>query len=76
MTQSPFRSSLEALPTETTSKTPSFPGVTDGSAVPISDVKVGLEPYVPCIVFMSAGLIGAARERTRMEDCEIEGEIE
>ncbi len=44
MTQSPFRSLLEALPTETTSKTPSFPGVTDGSAVPISDAKVGLEP--------------------------------
>lgn len=76
MTQSPFRSSLEAPPTDTTSKAPSLPGVTDGSAVPISEVNAGFEPYVPCIVFMSAGLIGAARERTRTEDCGIEGDIE
>lgn len=76
MTQSPFLKGLALPLAETTSKTPSFPGVTDGSAVPIRDVNGGLEPYVPWIVFISAGLIGAARDLTRTEDSGIEGDME
>jgi len=44
MTQSPFCREEEEEPTDTTSKTPSLPGTTEGSGVPIKEVKGGLEP--------------------------------
>jgi hypothetical protein len=44
MTQSPFCSEEEDEPVETTSKTPSLPGMAEGSEVPIKDVNGGLEP--------------------------------
>jgi hypothetical protein len=42
MTQSPLAKSGEE--DERTSKTPSFPGVADGSGVPMREVKGGLAP--------------------------------
>ena len=76
MTQSPFLSSEDGLPVERTSKTPSVPGTADGSEVPIRDVRGCLDPYVPWMVLMSAGLMGAARDRTRTDDEGMDGEME
>jgi hypothetical protein len=76
MTQSPFCSDEEGEPVETTSKTPSLPGMAEGSEVPIREVKGGLEPYVPWTVLISAGLMGAASVRTSTEFEGIDGEIE
>lgn len=59
-----------------TSKTPSFPGIADGAGVPMREVKLGWEPYVPWTVLMSAGLMGAARARSRTALEESEGEME
>ncbi len=76
MTQSPLARPSELEPAARTSKTPSLPGMADGSGVPTRELKGGLEPYVPCIVFMSAGLIGAARARRRTELGGMDGEME
>lgn len=40
------------------------------------EVKLGWEPYVPWTVLMSAGLMGAARARSRTALEESEGEME
>jgi hypothetical protein len=39
-------------------------------------VKGGFEPYVPWMVLISAGLMGAASDRTRTEEEGMEGEME
>lgn len=44
--------------------------------MPISGEKLGFTPYVPWIVFTSAGLIGAARARRRTEEDGRLGEME
>lgn len=44
--------------------------------MPMSDVMGGFAPYVPWTVLISAGLIGAARVRTRTEDEGMLGEME
>lgn len=43
-TQSPFFRDEDGSPEDRTSKTPSLPGTTEGSAVPMREVKGGLEP--------------------------------
>lgn len=50
--------------------------MTDGSDVPIRDVNGGFDPYVPWTVLISAGLMGAASDRSRTEEDGMEGEME
>ena len=76
ITQSPFARPEDDGGDEAIVKTPSLPGRAEGSEVPMREVKLGFTPYVPWIVFTSAGLMGAARVRRRMEEEGREGEME
>ena len=53
-----------AAPAEMTSATPSLPGTAIGWGVEREVVKAGLVGYVPCMVLISAGLIGEASMRS------------